>query len=206
MRRPARVFGTAILTAYAGLLVVAAWPASLRPSAFDDATRIANRFFARLRLSPGQVVFLGIAPDEWKIRAWCPSIIGQLDDGSLHVLYRPTDECFWNGVRFLPDRFYVTFQGLLNAAGKAWTKVGDERRNGIYGAISDYFCEHPSGTLPLPKTVIILEHRVFKSFATGKVRGQLVQAYAWSCSARALAPLPWPVVPQDLALGPEVTP
>ena len=206
MRRPARFLAFTILTSYAALLVLAAWPASLRPRAFDGATRVANEIFARLRLSPGQAVFLGISPDEWKIRAWCPSIIGQLRDGSLHVLYRPTDECFWRGLRFAPDRFYVTFQGLLNAAGKAWTKVGEERRNAIYGAIADYFCNHPSGATPLPETVTILEHRIFKSFATGQVRGQLVQTYAWSCTAQALAPLPWPVVPQNVALGPPVTP
>ena len=192
------------LTAYALLLVLAAWPDALLPSFAEPPRRGARWLLDRARLRAGQAVFLGMRPTDDKIRAWCITVLGGPNEGPLEAIYRPTDECFPRSVVWRRDRWFQTFQELLNAAGKTWTVRDGERVNAIYSLIADYFCHSPLAGGRSHERISIVEHRVFKSYSTGAVTGQLIHTYSWSCVENAPAPQPWPDIPVSVVLGPTV--
>lgn len=199
-----RSIGLAVLCLYAATMASSAMPDLLLPSSLLGARDGAFSFLESIRMRPGQAVFLGEHEGDLKIRAWCPIVLGWQVGGSPAVLYRPTEECFPRSFVWRRDRYYQTFQELLNVASKTWTSRGGERVNAAYGMIADYFCHSPLAFVPRVDRISIVEHRVFKNYSSGETTGTLLHAYSWSCSENAPVPRPWPSISSAVALGPTV--
>jgi hypothetical protein len=158
---------TPLILGYMLVLVVAAWPAEIRPSQLDAFSKWSFDTLAEAGLLAGMQVFRGEAERMKKLVLFECVVVDGIDRSGELVRLHPLEPCPAEGFRWKPEIFHHM---ILH-----WTKKLRPGSNpGNLRALSDYFCHlTPDGDFLY---VQIMREVEYLNYETGrkKLRSQLV--------------------------------
>jgi hypothetical protein len=122
-----RALATALLTGYAVVLVLAAWPPEVRPHAIDLPSDVARIALRAVGIIPGLAVFETGYQDKVLIRSDCIRVLARDAQRRTTVLAPPDDHCVTEGVRLVVPWTEGALRALIlrSPPGVAEAAIGD---------------------------------------------------------------------------------
>lgn len=181
------------LVAYAGLLVLAATPAEIRPDLLDRPARAARRGLDVLGLSAGQAVFSSNASHDQVPLAWCIRVQGARPASVRQDLFWPDPDCPLASVRLAISPLHRALHRLLVTARSARTRDPAVAQQ-LLADLGRYFCHAHAPVADVHAAVWI----VARDYATLAVSRESVLYLRYACGADRLALARWELRESEL--------
>jgi len=174
------------LVAYAGLLVLAATPAEIRPDLLDLPARAARRGLDVLGLSAGQAVFSSDAAQDPVPLAWCIRVQGARPASVRQDLFWPDGVCPAAGVRLAISPLQRALHRLLVTARSAQARDPAVAQQ-LLADLGRYFCHAHAPLADVHAAVWIAA----RDYATLALSRESVLYLRYACRDDRLAQARW---------------
>ncbi len=171
-----RALATAMLSGYAVVLALAAWPPEVRPHAIDLPSDVARIALRAVGIIPGLAVFETGYDDHGLVRADCIRVSARDATGRSSVLAPPGDHCVTEGVRL----FVPWTEGGL----RAWILRSPPRV--AEAAIGDWVCHGPHWGAPAWRDVTVVWTQPYLDLRSHEEGVANAAFFVWSCDPPGL--------------------
>jgi hypothetical protein len=182
----------AVLVAYFAMVVLAAWPAPVRPAALEAAHDTAGRWLQYVSILPGHSVFAMRDRASSIPVADCFYIRGSDARGGAHDVWPPDGRCVRRGVRFRIPPLAIFLARTLNQAGSTLSQPNAAVAHGhAFAAIGRTFCDRHGRGEPDYESVALAWVRDVRSYQDGSQLTQPVLVFSWACTPQQFRFVKW---------------
>jgi hypothetical protein len=180
-----RAVYAALLSLYIGVLVAAAWPQLLLPTALSGVQHSANQLLSQLGWPAGMAVFTGRGERDDATLRQCFRISGYTEEQQRHVLYDTMVACSTHERDVLKDAWTIHHSKTLGPALSHLRAKNTHRDRNAHPlnalfAMADHYCHRDGARY---ERLIFTSRRQTVQLTTGLIVDDLVVEGAHHCEA-----------------------